>query len=332
MTTPAASSPSSEPPESSAPPPPSEPPASRGLMGYVASNKMLISIIGVVAVIVIVVVLVFATGMIGGGGGSDSQNLILEESSSVTMVDVAAILAAAEIPAQLDNFSTLDLPSYSDDDPEEWKDNWRDRWEDDTEEIGLLLDDVTNVILVGSEPNYAVVTGTFGLNDVRDSLEDADFEKDTYRGLELWEDSGDATALLELEGKGVVVIGDTDDVQEVLKAIDRGKGFVDDSYALKQVLDRAGEGLVINGTTSCYSRYFGVTLRGCDASAEVIKGGDPDTTMLSAVYVFSSNRRSESGLDDIEDAVEDQDNYDVDLEKIEGSGLYVTYEVTIYEE
>jgi hypothetical protein len=72
-------------------------------------------------------------------------------------------------------------------------------------------------------------------------------------------------------------------------------------------------------------------LRNCDAAIEIIKGGDPDKTELSAVYVFSSERRAESGLEVLEEAIEDHARYDADIEKIEAEGEFVTFDVTIHQ-
>ena len=297
-------------------------------------NMLFIGIGAVVVVVVVVVVVLFTSGALGGGGGgaSDLQNLILEDSSSVSVVNVAAILAAEEIPAQLDNFVPLSVPSVSDDyDPIDWKDEWRDDWEDDTDEFGFTLDEVEDIMIVNGPSDYSVVTGSFLLGDLRDSLEDAGFEEDQYRDLEIWEDSGTAVALLEVGGSNVAAIGGVDDVQAVLRAIDREQGFLEDESVLKQALDNAGDPLAFNSNTSCSSEFFSSSLRGCEAGLEAITGGDLDTTVLSGAYVFSSDRRSESGAADIEDSIEDQDNYDVDLDDLEINGVMVTHQVTIFE-
>ena len=348
MTTPETSntpSDSGDPPESSTTPlPPSSdsqdsstPSSSRsgGIMGMLRRNLLVVGIGGVVAVVIVVVVILLVSGVFGGGGGgtADLQNVILEDSRSVSVINVAAILAAEEIPAQLPEFVPLSVPSVNDDyDPVDWKDDWRDDWEYNAEDYGFILDEVDNIMIVSGQFTYSVVTGNFLLGDLRNSLEDAGYEDDEYRDLEIWEDGGQAVGVLESSGKRVVVGGSVDDVQEVLKAIDREEGFVDDESVLKQALDSAGDSLALNSNTGCSSEFFSNSLRGCEAGLEFITGGDLDTTKLSGVYVFSSDRRAESGVEDLEDAIEDQDYYDVDLDEIQFSGLKVTHKVTIYED
>ena len=317
-------------------PQPSQSSPSGGIIGMLRKNMILIGIGAAAVVVIIVVVVLFTSGVFSGGGGgapADPEGFVLEDSSTVSVVNVSKILAAEEIPAQLDNFVPIPVPSITDDyDPIDWKDDWRDDWEDDSEDVGFILDEVEAIMVVEGSASYAVITGSFLLGDLRDSLEDAGYEEDQYRDLEIWQDRGDAVGVLESGGNRVAIGGDVDDVQTVLRAIDRGQGFLEDDSVLKEALSNAGDSLAFNSDTSCSSRFFSTSsLRGCEAGIETITGGDLDTTRITGSYVFSSDRRSESGEGDLEDAIEDQDNYDVDLDEIGVSGLMVNYRATIFE-
>ena len=59
------------------------------------------------------------------------------------------------------------------------------------------------------------------------------------------------------------------------------------------------------------------------------KRGDSYVTEMEVAYVFTSARRAESGMDDIQDAVYESDA-DIDLEKIEVNEDIVTIEITIH--
>ena len=176
-----------------------------------------------------------------------------------------------------------------------------------------------------------MLTGSFLMGDLRDSLEDAGYEDDQYRDQEIWEDGGTAVALMEVSGKSAAVAGGVNQVQEVLKAIDRGDGFLDNEAELKVAIDNAGSHLAYYSNTSCSSRFFRQSLRGCEAVVESITGGDPNVTMLSGTYVFSSESRAESGERDLEEGIEDQRDYDADVDDIGVSGVTVSYQATIYE-
>jgi len=285
----------------------------------------------------VVVVVVFSTGLIGSGGGtvSSQANVILEDSSAVAVMDVAAVLAAPDIPALLSNFFS-GLPSYSEDDePDDWKEEWLEDWEDDNDSLPPL-DEISTIMVVNAPSGeYVVISGSFAFADLRSELEDNDYEEDAYRDQEIW-NGAETVAPMVLDGMNAFVVGQREgSVQAVLRAIDREEGFIDSEYPLAQALDNVGNAMAVVAATECESlsfSFFSFSLRGCEAGAEAVTGGDLDTTLVSGAYVFGSERRTESGLDDIEDGIEDQDRLDVDLTKIESSGLTVSYEAVIYEE
>lgn len=334
-------SPPAEPPNSVPPPPPE---SGGGILGFVKAHMMITAIVGVVAiaivVVIVVVIVVFSTGLVGsggggGGGGGGQQDYILEDSSYVTVVNVAAILDSVEIPAQL-----WDLGDSDHDDPEEWKDQWREEFSDDDLYIpqmirdDITLDDIQYGVFQedadGRDLGWLLI-GSFSFEDIRDALEDEDLEDGKYRDFEVW---GDRRIAL-LEDQGAIIL-DQSLVEDVLKALDTGRGSISQGEPgdLKRALDKAGDGLLIQGTTNCESGgfFFRTSLRGCAAAVVVVKGGDADTTEVTGVYVFGSERRAESGMDDLEDAIESQDDYDADLEAIETDGDLVTYKVIIHEQ
>ena len=53
---------------------------------------------------------------------------------------------------------------------------------------------------------------------------------------------------------------------------------------------------------------------------------------MSAAYLFSSESRAESSLEDIEEAILDSNRVDADIEDIGTSGDFVTYSLTIHED
>ena len=190
------------------------------------------------------------------------------------------------------------------------------------------LDDITSIVYQRTEDGElgVLLFGDFEFDDVREFLEDEDREQDTYRDFEIWDDE-----FALLEDRGLIAFNNEEFVKDLLKALDTGEGFLDDAGELKAGLGKAGEGLSLVGSTSCANTLFRTSPRSCEAVVEVIKSGDSDTTDMAAVYVFSSERRAESGMEDLQEAIEDQDEYDADIEKIEAEGEFVSYEVTIHE-
>lgn len=180
--------------------------------------------------------------------------------------------------------------------------------------------------------------GNFEFVDIREELEDAYGESDEYRGFEVW--NGRNWALLE--DQGALIKGD-ELVEAVLKVIDTGKGSLAavteesrNGWELKQALDKAGEGLLTWGFTDCdflpdiRPRFaLGESLSGCRAAVWTVKGGDPNATEMDLVFVFSSERRAESGMDDIEEAILDSDA-DIDIDLIEADGEFVNIVLTLH--
>ena len=317
-----------------------------GSPGFFAANRLILlgGGGGAVVAIVVVVVLLFTMGIFGGGGGggggvggsSDAIAYILEDSDATDMeiVDVTSILGAAEIPAGLQS-DLLDTPStVSFDDPEDWKDEWKDRdWSDSLPVPSWLfsdvgIEDLDTVVTqsVDGSTGY-VLAGNFSFDDLRETMEDEDWEEDDYREFEVWD--GRNVALLE--DNGVILLG-RGFVSAVLKALDTGRGLMEGDSAMQRVLDQAGSGLIVIGATENCRSFGSPRLRSCDAFAMTVTGGTPDATQLRAAFLFSSESRAESGLDDIEEALLDTNDVDADIEDISADGEFVTYEVTIHEE
>ena len=365
MTTPSDSPPPSEPEDSAGVPPPSDapdespattppsdtpaaspsppevpaemPPAGtsnsspQGSRGFLAANKTVLFIAGggvaAVVVVVVVVVLLLTTGIVGGGGPSDAEDYLLEYTAAVAIVDVAAILEAPAIPAQLASFSSLGFPNLDPEDLSAWLEAWEAEWADDFPRLwdAIGLEDITTAVLQEDADGRDLVWfffGEFAFEDLRESLEDGGRESDTYRDFEIW---GDDVAILE--DRGAVLVGPS--VQDVLKALDTDRGFVDETSVLKQALEKADDGLALSATTSCSGSFFQASVSSCDAVVEVVTSGDAENTMISGAYLFSSDSRAESGAGDVEDAIDGQDTYDADLDQVEANGLFVSYMVSI---
>ena len=69
-----------------------------------------------------------------------------------------------------------------------------------------------------------------------------------------------------------------------------------------------------------------------ECGAFVLTGGDEDESKVSVGVVFSSDRRAESGMDDLEEYIEDSDFIDADVDDIGVNGEIVTLNLTMCEE
>ena len=280
----------------------------------------------VVRALAVCVALALAAAL-GCGGGGGSQTPILDSAEYAVTIDVSALLASSEIPALTGSLA----PGLPDDslleDPAEWKEELRDDYEDAGFEPADSISVVARVSYAG-RASYSYIGGGLDFAAYRDKLDDDGAEEGGYRGFEVW-DAGSRTLAI-LEDRELVVQGDEEAVKDVLKAFDRGEGFADETDPLKRALDKTGGGLVARASTNCRdAAVFPFSSSACKAVAESVKGGDAGKTEIVGVYLFSSERRAQSGLDDIEDLLHESSD-DADFEEIKADGEFVTYRATIY--
>lgn len=281
--------------------------------------------LGVVGLLLLSAAATLSCDLVGGGSSapSDPKELILEEAQSVVAVNYPAL------------FEADDLPSFllrGDEDAVDFQDRLEDSWDDAAHAFATDIDDVEAVYAVEVRGTaYTVVKGDFDFIDIQNELEDMDFEEDTYRDLQLWSGRfGRGVALFE--ETGIYVYGLEDTVKDVLKAIDRGEGFMDSEAGLRRALAAAGIVLFTISAADC-DKYVGsggildaevdfgdFRLEGCEGIAYGVIEGDEDETKLVLAAEFRSERRAESGMEDLEDYIDDQDlDADVDDVRIDGT-------------
>lgn len=272
-----------------------------------------------------------ACGAIGGGGGGgapgNAVEFVLEDATSITLLNIGDILAAESVPAQIGDIFGGGW------DIDEFQDELRDFWDETDTAFETDPESVQQLMTIGS-PNggYVIVKGNFNFEDIKAALEDEDYDDGTYREREIWEDGSASVALFE--GSGVYVVGDSGQIKKILRALDQNDGFMESTAELRQALDRAQNGaLAVAAADNCSATYAS-NANGCRAAATAITGGNEDTTAYTSAAVFSSERRAETALDDIEEAIEDDiDNeiVDMDINEIQRSGEIVTFRTTRHE-
>ena len=280
-------------------------------------------------VVVLLILIIFTAltaltscgGSIGGGDFGSPETLILEDASSVDITNIKALLESSDIPAYF---------LSEDEDPEDFKDRWRDEWEDDSRALATDPDVVTHDTSIdASVGRYYITSGEFDFNAIKNELEDQGYDDGTYRDQEIWESERGDRSFALFESAGFYVSGPTDAVKEVLKAIDRGKGFMATEADLRRAIDKIdGGALFVSAESNCSN--LRTAPNGCRAISLAITGGTEDSTEVTGSAVFSSERRAESGIDDLEDDIEDDDSVDVDIEEIKVDGEIIIYKLTFY--
>ena len=288
---------------------------------------------GVLGLISCVFSVALACGAVGGGGGmpGDPNELILEDASYVFEINYRTMLEASDLPGVL---------LGEDQDTRDVQDSLYEDWDGTAYSFGTDAEDVEAVVIVGiGGDTYTVVRGEFNLRDIQYELEDMAYEEDSYRNLEVWTDQFGASVAV-LEGSGMYVYGEREDtVKEILKAIDRGEGFMGSDAILRRAVDTVGDGFFGYSAIGCSGRDVFLDigqstglLENCESVAFVLTGGDEDESKVSVGVVFSSERRAESGMDDIEEYIEDSGFLDADVDDVGLDGEVVTLSLTMYEE
>ena len=251
------------------------------------------------------------------GGGSD-------------VASTGAGSPAGLLPEDTLDFTVFDVKAImSEQSPERLRDDFENGWASRLEDIGILVDDLETIV----EQSYSrqfIVKGTLALSDVRDELEDRNFQDDTYGEYEVWS-SGDSYAYIAiLESDNTLIYGEEEWVKDIIKAIGRESGLVmhaDDSGAAA-MLDKIGSGWV--------ARIFDCSqtsdLRGCEiAGAAFSRGGESFEVKQTAAYMFRSENTAENEKSDIEEFYEDTDWY-LAPDSLTADGAFVVIEATAYED
>ncbi len=246
----------------------------------------------------------------GGGGSSES----------------AAILAL--VPADSENVVVYDLDQIRREEapraPRALRDEFEDLSEYGLEEMGVLTDELTTLVVAsGDDWHLLVVEGDIDFLHVRDQLEDGDYDDDQYRGSELWEGAAwrhESVALFEDRGR--MVIGDAEAVKRVLRMLDSGSGsLLDDADSdLGRALKRAGEGWISSAQEEC----LGYEIRGCRAAGVSLRRGDSDYLVeITIAALFRNERTAESEMDELESQLEEDSSFEFDIDDVELDGDFV---------
>ena len=211
------------------------------------------------------------------------------------------------IPDDVTRVVVWDVETILDGDvPSREADRFEDAWEDDLEEFGMFLDDIgTMVQASGDDGTVWILDGDFDFTQIRDDLDDQDYEDGEYRGYELWTYGyGFVDSAAFLEKEGYVLMGGEEAVKNVLKSHSRGSGFLldDDDTDLGRALQKVGDGWFVVAEENC---DVPLDIRGCEAGgAAVTRGEESWSVNITSAFLFRNERTAESESRDLEDELD----------------------------
>ncbi|MEA3417339.1 MAG: hypothetical protein U9R02_14565 [Thermodesulfobacteriota bacterium] len=155
------------------------------------------------------------------------------------------------------------------------------------EEELVDIDDVNYVAAAGKlgeeESNLSIFVGRFDLKDVRGKLEyDLDFDKDEYKGVELWLGEYDKAAAAVAIGKDKLIIGDEKQVKNCIKVTKGDRTSIYDNESVRDVLNKLPDGIETTLVTSGDSHRDGILL----AMGSVLMKEDEDILKMEGVVKF----------------------------------------------
>jgi len=246
----------------------------------------------------------------------------------------------ALVPADSENVVVYDLEEIRGEEaPRALRDEVEDLSEYGLEEMGVLTDELTTLVLAsGDDWQLLVVEGDVDFVHVRDQLEDDDYYDDQYRGFELWEGAAwplepvapfESVALFEDQGR--MVIGDVEAVKSVLRMLDSGSGsLLDDADSdLGRALKRAGAGWISSAQEQCLD----YEIRGCRAAGVSFRRGDSDYLVeITIAALFRNERTAESEMDELENQIEEDRSFEFDIDDVQLDGDFVIVTASVDED
>ena len=191
------------------------------------------------------------------------------------------------------------------------------------EHLGIDDENMSQLVTARWETGAVdVIRGSFNLDNLRDELEDAGAEEDSYRGYEVWDDQkGGGIALFD---GYIIAARSLESLESVLKNLYNGSGSLeqaDDDNDMKRMLDKLDEGFQIHaevGHLCAVERCQGyiTALTEVDADAE--------QATVKFALLFRNERAAERAADDYDEVADFLERVQgIDIEDTEAENSFV---------
>ena len=259
---------------------------------------------GAATVCALALLLLLAPACGGGGGGSgavdDMLRLLPRDAEGALYADVSAL------------YDDSDLRPIRRDAESEWDDTG---FED---EFDIELEDLTYLVFGETDGNDLFLLGGLeDLDDLRDELDDQDYDDDEIRDIEVWIDNSRSwEAVAFLDGGQVLIAEYEDTMEDVLRRMERESSSLYDEVE-DIISDSPGGQIVI--VTACGSD--------CLSVSSLEKAGSDEMKLVS-IALYEDEDDAEDAEDDARDDIEDDDiPSECDDAKVDRSGSEVTVEL-----
>jgi hypothetical protein len=210
----------------------------------------------------------------------------------------------AKVPGDTASLKYVDVSALrNDDDLAELYDDWKVAVDARMDSHGITSSDVNVFALgTGTGTRFTLLEGDFDLDQVRDKLEGAGFDKGEYKGVELWEagggyDSDPRVALMD----DLIILGNEAGVEGCIKVIKEGDTSWLKKVDIKDVVDRIPAGLYVDLEKN---EVTGLIVKGFEAYGLSAQKEDSDTLDIAGVAKFEDEDEADDGDDAIETMLE----------------------------
>ncbi len=209
----------------------------------------------------------------------------------------------ARVPSDTTSLKYVNVKALRNDaDLDDLYDAWKagvDSW---LRALGISHSDV-NVFAHGSSADgrFTLLTGKFDPNEVRNELDDREYDKDEYKGVEVWKREVGWDPVLDsrvaLMGN-LIIMGNKDGVEDCISVIKSGAASWLSKVDVNDVASRLPGGLYADLEEADLASLF---IKGLEVTGVSAKKLDGDMLKIAGVAKFED----EDDADDADDAIED---------------------------
>ena len=273
--------------------------------------------VGVAALIIVIGAVVGGLYFLGDDGppsASSLSALVPEDVEYIARWDVQKVLEG-EI-----------LEGLDDPDPEDWLEYLTPAF---GRRVEVEPHHITTYVKTEIESwDVEMITGQFEYEDMRDDLDDMNYEEGSYRGYELWTSGSTGRTVALFEESSFVIFSESESpVKDVLNNLYRDGGSLAEAEDtdLSQVLGQLGQGHAVVAS----SKEGACPVRRCQAVGIALTGYEFAEEEATADYqlLFSSERAAEAAAeeyDEISDYFESLLDFEIYDAEADGQFVYGT--------
>ncbi|MFC1924439.1 hypothetical protein ACFLT3_00615 [Chloroflexota bacterium] len=233
------------------------------------------------------------------------------ESVEVASESVEVVSMMKKVSPDIEQFLFWDIAAIrADDDLEDYYNDFDDFFGGVEEHYNIHFNELNYMAWADGAK---LVKGDFDLDEIREGLEDSDYNDwGDYRDVEVWGSENDYIALVSSD---LIVFGRYDDVRACIRIIKDGDDSLYDNDYLKDVMGRLPDGIWVGFDKNIFiarlwTSYVNIneyTYNGLEVWGYSYNKKDKDTMTVTVVLKFEEAKDADDAMPDIENNMRDSD-------------------------